>query len=584
MGRKSIKATPAKTAVVEEQTEEVAVPSKTPSKSPKTRAQKAEAAGIATPTRKTPAREAKSPAREAKSPARAARSPARVAKTPVQKTPKDKASAVKTPVTKAQVFKTVPSSDEEEEEEELLPVKTPKKASKVTAAKTPAKKTPVCEVPSSDEEEDDDELEVVKTVAPSVEVAKKEEDDESEEESSDNEEELKNEPTSKMEKKVSAEEHASIQAAKEQAPQAVSALKKYFADKNEKSLFPDIDYALNLCVTYKKPAVTTNQGKIRINLPNTTRTINNTSVCLIMPDLDQSDAAKREFDVEKQSREWADQIEKDHGLTSAHISKILTKREVERIAHTYKDKRALASSYDVFLVDGRAYKSVRAHLGKEFYKVHKSPLPFVYHKPLATTIEKALSTVVYPLKRYMVRASVSVGHLGQSSADLCDNINEVLTKIAQNCPGGFSNVRNIYLSSSSKDPSLPIYVDNGSATEVRLPTGSARDNKPLVETSDECSTLPDGLKVAVRNNARIRVLKEETNEAVLFPTVHDEHSDRDRLKPKIDPAKVLKKRERRRKGKEIVKKQIKRRLEKKQKRAADGSTNPIAAKKIKTSV
>uniref|UniRef100_A0A8R1EGF5 Uncharacterized protein n=1 Tax=Caenorhabditis japonica TaxID=281687 RepID=A0A8R1EGF5_CAEJA len=87
-----------------------------------------------------------------------------------------------------------------------------------------------------------------------------------------------------------------------------------------------------------------------------------------MPDLDQSDKAKRDFDVEKQSREWAEKIEVDHGLTSAHYSKILTKREVERIAHTYKDKRALASSYDVFIVDGRVYKPVKSHLGKDFTK------------------------------------------------------------------------------------------------------------------------------------------------------------------------------------------------------------------------
>lgn len=123
-----------------------------------------------------------------------------------------------------------------------------------------------------------------------------------------------------------------------------------------------------------------------------------------MPDLDQSDAAKKDFDVEKQSREWAEKIEVDHGLTSAHISKILTKREVERIAHTYKDKRSLASSYDLFLADARVFKSVKSFLGKEFYKVHKVPLPFVYHKPMGQTIELALKTVTYPLTRYLVRA------------------------------------------------------------------------------------------------------------------------------------------------------------------------------------
>lgn len=241
----------------------------------------------------------------------------------------------------------------------------------------------------------------------------------------------------------------------------------------------------------------------------------------------------------------------------------------------------MASTYDVFLSDGRVYNSVKSFLGKEFYRAHKCPLPFVYQKPISTAIENALRTVVYPLRRYMVRSCVNVGHLGQSSADLKENIDTVLEKIASKCPGGFANIRSIYLGASDGKPSLPIYVDNGSATEITLPTGSVRDNNPLKETSDKCSTLPDGLKIAVRKNARIRVLKEDTDQSVLFPTVHDEHSDRDRLKPKIDPAKVLKKRERRRKGKDIVKKQIKKRLEKKLKRAADGPINTIVTKKVK---
>ncbi|CAP30449.2 Protein CBG11519 [Caenorhabditis briggsae] len=563
MGRKSTKGTPARQVAVEEDAEEVVVPPKTPGKSPKTRAQKALATGAATPAPKTPSRAQKTPAvtetPAPKTPSRAAKSPARAVKTP---------SAAATPNRK-----------------------TPTRATKAVA-KTTAKK--VFEVPSDEESEEDEELQVVKTVPPSIAVPKKEEEkgsDVEEEDSSDDEEEegaeeLKKASTPKQEKKINAKENASIQAAKDQAPQAISALKKYFADKNEKSLFPDIDYALNLTVTYKLPAVTTTQGKIQIQLPNSTRTINNTSVCVIMPDLDQSDAAKRDFDVEKQSREWADKIEADHGLTSAHITKILTKREVERIAHTYKDKRSLASSYDVFMVDGRVYNSVKSFLGKEFYKVHKSPLPFVYHKPMSTAIEAALRTVVYPLRRYITRAAVAVGHLGQGSAELSENINTVIEKIGQKCPGGFANVRNIYLSPSSNTPSLPIYADEGSATEIHLPTGSARDNRSLHETVDDCSTLPDGLKVAVRNNARIRVLKEDTNDAVLFPTVNDEHSIRDRLKPTIDPSKVLKKRARRAKGKEIVKKQIKRRKEKKlKKRTADASsaTPVVAAKKAKVS-
>ncbi|VDK48657.1 unnamed protein product, partial [Cylicostephanus goldi] len=103
-----------------------------------------------------------------------------------------------------------------------------------------------------------------------------------------------------------------IQEMKDQGRVALTALKKHLANHSGKSLFPDIDHAVGVLVVYKA---------LSSELSHSPRTTSNTSVCLIMPDLDQSATARKDPDVEKQARQWAEKIEKDHGLTSQHYSK-----------------------------------------------------------------------------------------------------------------------------------------------------------------------------------------------------------------------------------------------------------------------
>ncbi|KAK6039016.1 hypothetical protein COOONC_23479 [Cooperia oncophora] len=248
----------------------------------------------------------------------------------------------------------------------------------------------------------------------------------------------------------------------------------------------------------------------------------------------------RDPDVDKQARQWAEKIEKDHGLTNQHYSKILTKRQMEREYHTFAQKRALASTYDVFLVDVRVGKAVRSFLGTEFYKVHKEPLDFKYTKPLVTSIESAVKTVVLKLQRYATRVNVCFGHLGQQLSDLSSNFDAVVDAVIDACPGGFSNIRSIYVQPVGSSPSLPVYVDNGATSEVHLEKPEKR-RRCLEEVIDECSTLPEGLKLAVRKNGKLRVMKEDSGYTVLYPTVHDEWEERDGLKPTVDPAKLKRK-------------------------------------------
>lgn len=58
---------------------------------------------------------------------------------------------------------------------------------------------------------------------------------------------------------------------------------------------------------------------------------------------------------------------------------------------------------------------------------------------------------------------------------------------------------------------------------------------------DECSTLPDGLKIKVMPSGKVHVLAEDTDEKVFYPTVEDEWQKHDDLKPTMTKEKLVKK-------------------------------------------
>lgn len=55
------------------------------------------------------------------------------------------------------------------------------------------------------------------------------------------------------------------------------------------------------------------------------RLIENTSICLILPDFDYKNANRHDPDVDKHARRWADILREKHGLTGKHITKVLSK-------------------------------------------------------------------------------------------------------------------------------------------------------------------------------------------------------------------------------------------------------------------
>ncbi|KAH7730038.1 Protein F53F4.11 [Aphelenchoides avenae] len=327
---------------------------------------------------------------------------------------------------------------------------------------------------------------------------------------------------------------------KSQARVALKALQKYRKENSKKLLFPELDESVFFVIKYKKPALKGSGIRRRfIRLPCTDRNPDNTSICLILPDLDRSEKAMKDPDVDKQAREWSDKLLEEYGITPQDVSKIFTFRQLEREYSDEADRKKLSTTYDIFMVDSALMKKALWLLGANFMKPGKLPLPInANRKKAVKQIANAYQTVNFSTEPLKDTVSVRIGHLGQSIVDLSDNLNEVVDRVAQYAPGGLLNCRACYIQTSDTSLSLPVYADFGSANDVKL---EAPVKAEYDEEEDECSTLPEGLAVRVRKDGQVVVIDAKTKQEVIYPTMDDEWEEGDDIQP-LNVAKVAKKR------------------------------------------
>uniref|UniRef100_A0AC34FY69 Uncharacterized protein n=1 Tax=Panagrolaimus sp. ES5 TaxID=591445 RepID=A0AC34FY69_9BILA len=87
----------------------------------------------------------------------------------------------------------------------------------------------------------------------------------------------------------------------------------------------DADFQIVKTVTRGDPKC---QGANEIPFPE--RNPSNSSVCLILPDLSHNELDKKNPDVDKGAREWADILRDKFGITGHDVAKIVTLNQLKR--------------------------------------------------------------------------------------------------------------------------------------------------------------------------------------------------------------------------------------------------------------
>jgi len=279
--------------------------------------------------------------------------------------------------------------------------------------------------------------------------------------------------------------------------------------KSEKSqLFEtDQNFKISLKVTSIKIGDNRDKDMLRVRLPHKFLTAD-AEVLLVVKDLVNT---KNDFD--QTINDWK-------GLLAKHkvegITEIMTYRQLRDENEEYEAKTNLYQRWDRILVDTRRQELIPDVLGKRFYR-KKNRLPIycnlsqgLRNNDLKTEIENCLCTSLFPISNAGRDTAVIVGNTDLTPEQITENVQAAVELMEDQFPGGWMNVRNIYL--HTHGTSLPLYYTDRSSTEI---VGKVQTKKlemaRLEAVSDELSTIP-GATVTVTPGGNItvkRVVDEE---------------------------------------------------------------------------
>jgi len=184
----------------------------------------------------------------------------------------------------------------------------------------------------------------------------------------------------------------------------------------------------------------------------------------------------------------------------------MTVRELKQNYNTFELKRKLEQTYDLFLCDRIISAMVFGYLGKHFIEKRKVSVPvcikFVEDGNLKAELLKGIHKTVYKQTSKGPTTAITVATHKLSVEEFVENIEAVLEQLKTNYPGGWVNIKNIYLKPMQHSAvSLPLYISEIDPNMVKTPVVIGHKERHLIkvgrklEAASKKYRLQDGAKL-----------------------------------------------------------------------------------------
>ncbi|XP_055707932.1 ribosomal L1 domain-containing protein CG13096 [Phlebotomus papatasi] len=254
---------------------------------------------------------------------------------------------------------------------------------------------------------------------------------------------------------------------------AVEAMQKGLQEKGKgKKSMLDIDFKYTLQVGMFK--IPKGSGRLhKVLLPHSLID-DMDEVCLFVKDLERG--TKKDFQPTKDHFEDA---LKAAGVT--RINRVVPVNELKTEYGPFEAKLKLCQSFDVFLADSRIYTRVMPLVGKHFLKRKKLPIAVKLDcEDLNEAVAKALRYTIYRQNNCGNVIAIDVAKHTMAQEDIADNIESLLGQMEKEIPGGWANIKSIYVKPAKDDPiSIPIYLNADSGQNVKVPKVISQKEKIL---------------------------------------------------------------------------------------------------------
>ncbi|KAI0785139.1 ribosomal protein L1p/L10e family-domain-containing protein [Abortiporus biennis] len=216
-------------------------------------------------------------------------------------------------------------------------------------------------------------------------------------------------------------------------------------------------------------------------------------------------------------REYKDLLEKK-GVK--FVSRVVGIEKLKGKFKPFEARRLLLKENDLFLADARVIPLLPGLLGKKFFDAKKQPIPVdLTKKDLKAELEKAISSTYFHQNQGTC-ASIKVGTLSQTPAQIIANIKSALPAVVKVIKDGWNNVQNLHIKTSSS-ASLPIWTcDLGSGeggrwdgldADVEM-SGSDSEEQSEEEADEDMDDAEEKIELKTGKKGKKRVAEDKEEE------------------------------------------------------------------------